>query len=77
MTITVKAKITAGYHPGLNANIVEGEEYTIEEAQFADQLFHKPSPEWLAPWERRLDHVPVAQPAEELAVEIKTGGPKK
>jgi hypothetical protein len=65
MQITVKAKITAGFHPGLNTNITQGEEYTMEEAQWGDQLFERPSPEWLAPWE---------QPK---AVEPKAGGKQK
>lgn len=70
--ITVKAKMTAGFHPGLNTNIIEGEEHTINESQFADQLFERPSPDWLAPWERE----PV-QPADTPSGDIKTGGKKK
>lgn len=71
--ITVKAKTTAGFHPGLNINIVEGEEHIIEESQFADQLFERPSPDWLAPWERAS--APLSTSDE--ATEIKTGGKKK
>lgn len=38
--ITVRAKITAGVHP-VHGPIVEGQIYTIEESQFADQLFER------------------------------------
>lgn len=77
MKITVKAKIDAGYHQGLNINIVQGESYTIDESQFGSELFERPPPEWLAPWERGLDHVPPEQPAEAPVAEIKSGGSKK
>jgi hypothetical protein len=70
--ITVKAKITAGYHPGLNTNIIQGDEYVIEEEQFGDQLFDRPSPDWLAPWERPAETV-IEQPA----ADTPTGGKKK
>ena len=72
--ITVKAKINAGFHPGLNTNIVQGEEYTIDESQYGDQLFERPSPDWLAPWERAPEQL---QPADEPAAEPKAGGKKK
>lgn len=49
--ITVKAKVTAGVHP-VHGPIIEGQEYTIEEHQFAPQLFERPSKDWRAPWER-------------------------
>jgi hypothetical protein len=49
--IEVKAKITAGVHPK-HGPIINGRTYTIEEHEYADQLFERPSPEWLAPWER-------------------------
>lgn len=49
--VEVKAKITAGVHPQ-HGPIVQGRTYTIEEHEYADQLFERPSAEWLAPWER-------------------------
>lgn len=38
MKITVRAKLTAGVHP-VHGPIVEGQIYTIEADQMADQLF--------------------------------------
>lgn len=73
--ITVKAKITAGFHPGLNTNITQGEEYTIDESQFGDQLFERPAPDWLAPWER--EPVGAGSPRPDQAVETTAGGKKK
>lgn len=64
MKITVTAKITAGVHPKHGA-IIAGEEYTIAEAEFAEELFHRPDG-WLPPWERPVaDSVgaPLAAPA--------------
>jgi hypothetical protein len=49
--ITVKGKGNLGVHPDHGA-IKAGQEYTIDEMQFADQLFERPAPDWLAPWER-------------------------
>lgn len=49
--VEVKAKITAGVHPR-HGPIVKGRTYTIEEHEFADQLYERPSSDWLAPWER-------------------------
>ena len=60
--ITVKAKITAGYHPGLNAEIIKDQEYSIDESKFGDELFERPSPDWLAPWEcKQPTETPVAK----------------
>lgn len=42
MKITVTAKITAGVHP-IHGAIIKGQTYTIEEHQFADQLFERPA----------------------------------
>lgn len=53
--ITVTAKITAGTHPTHGA-IIAGQKYTIDAADFAEELFHRPDG-WLPPWER-----PVAEP---------------
>lgn len=53
--ITVTAKITAGTHPTHGA-IIAGEEYIIDEAEFAEELFTRPDG-WLPPWER-----PVSEP---------------
>lgn len=50
--ITVKAKITAGWHPGLRAEIIEGHEYIMNEHEWSGELFERPSPDWLAPWEQ-------------------------
>lgn len=75
--ITVKAKMTAGYHSGLNAEIIEGQEYTIDETQFGSQLFERPSPDWLAPWEcAEVKTAPSNQPADVKADDIKAGGKK-
>ncbi len=73
-TITVIAKVSAGFHPGLGVSIVEGEEYTIREDQFADQLFNPPTPGWIPPWER-LDA--AAQPDAEPSDDKQSGGKKK
>jgi hypothetical protein len=40
MTITVTAKINAGTHPRLGA-IIQGQAYTIEEADFSPVLFDR------------------------------------
>lgn len=52
MKIEVKAKMTAGTHP-VHGPIIKGQAYTIEEGQFAPQLFERPSKDWQAPWERK------------------------
>jgi hypothetical protein len=67
--ITVKAKISAGYHPGINTEIVKDQEYTIDESKWGEELFERPSPDWLAPWERE-------QSTETPVDEKKTGGKK-
>lgn len=61
--ITVTARITAGTH-SVHGPIVKGKTYTIEEDQFAPQLFERPAPDWLAPWEReaKTDTAPPAEP---------------
>jgi hypothetical protein len=44
MKITVTAKITAGVHP-IHGAIIAGQTYTIEDHQFAEELFTRhPSP---------------------------------
>lgn len=77
-TITVKAKIDAGFHPGLQKHIAKGESYEIGEQQFSDELFERPSPDWLAPWEQS-EPEPAAKeaPAGSPADEKTTGGKKK
>lgn len=68
--ITVTAKITAGYHPGLGKHIVKGETYEIEEEQFGDELFERPDPDWLSPLERAAKETAEKATAEsEPAVE--------
>lgn len=51
--ITVKAKITAGWHPGLRAEIIEGCDYSMQEHEWSADLFERPSSDWLAPWEEQ------------------------
>lgn len=51
MQITVKAKITAGWSPVINAEIVKGQGYVIEEEQFSDDLYERPVG-FIPPWER-------------------------
>lgn len=53
--ITVKARLTAGYHPGLRAEIIEGREYSMPEQEWSAELFERPAPDWLAPWERQTE----------------------
>lgn len=73
--ITVKAKTTAGYHPGLNTEIVKGREYTIDESKWGNELFERPSTGWLAPWEHKpVADKPEKKPTEAPVAEIKTGG---
>lgn len=60
--ITVTAKITAGTHPTHGA-IIAGQTYEIDEAEFAEELFHRPDG-WLPLWERPSVSVgaPLAAP---------------
>lgn len=56
--IKVKAKIDAGRHR-THGEIVEDQEYTIFEDEFAKELFHRPKG-WTPPWERD----PAPEPSE-------------
>jgi hypothetical protein len=49
--IKVKAKIDAGHHRKYG-EIKKGKSYTIDENDFGDQLFERPSKNWKAPWEQ-------------------------
>lgn len=51
MQITVKAKGDFGWSPVINAEIVKGQEFTIEEDQFSDDLYERPTG-FIPPWER-------------------------
>jgi hypothetical protein len=48
--ITVKAKQDAGWHP-VHGTITKGQEYTMEEHEFSDELFVRPRG-FIPPWER-------------------------
>lgn len=50
--ITVKAKDNFGYSQVHQKEIIKDEEYTMDESEFGEALFERPSPEWIAPWER-------------------------
>ena len=50
-TITVKAKGNFGFHPGLRTEIRKGQEYTMDESEFGEELFERPAG-WIPPWER-------------------------
>lgn len=71
MQITVKAKDNLGFSPKFG-EIVKGQEYTMEEEEFADQLFDGPTPDYKPIWIRE------AEAAEKEAAKIKkadkTGG---
>lgn len=61
VTITVTAKGDFGFSPHLRLTITKGEAYTIDEKDFADDLFERPDG-WLPPWERETP--PEEKPAE-------------
>ncbi len=57
--ITVKAKGDLGFHL-FHGQIIQGGSYTMEEEQWSEQLFERPSPEWRAPGE--AEPITVAPP---------------
>jgi len=59
--VTVKAKGNFGFSPHLRRTVTGGEEYTIDEGDFADALFERPEG-WIPPWERETP--PEEKPAE-------------
>ena len=76
MQITVVAKGDLGTHP-VHGPIQAGQSFTIEEEQFADQLFERPSPEWQAPWERQPAVADDAAVQSDEAVSADQKGRKK
>ena len=61
--ITVTAKGDFGFHPK-HGLIKKGEKYTIDERDYADQLFDPPTPDYKPIWEREAEA--AASPAPDL-----------